>query len=183
LASRGGAMLAFVAALAGLVVGGGLTAVWLRMASASRVRVAETTRKQILSDVEREVETRRREAEVEVREEAVRLRAEIEREVQDRRVEIAKVEERVVRIEADVEAKLVELQRREQGAADRETHLKQLQDDLKATKHRALEELQRISGLTLSEARQQLLERSEDLVRHELARGVRQMEEEARTDA
>ena len=37
--------------------------------------------------------------------------------------------------------------------------------------------------MTLGEARQQLLERSEDLVRHELARGVRQMEEEARTDA
>jgi ribonucrease Y len=176
-------MLTLVAALAGLVVGGGLVAVWLRTASTSRVRVAEATRKQLLSDVEREVETRRREAEVEVREEAVRLRAEIEREVQDRRLEIAKVEERVVRLEADIEAKLVELQRREQGAADRETHLKQLQDDLKATKQRALDELQRISGLTLNEARQQLLERSEDLVRHELARGVRQMEEEARTDA
>jgi ribonuclease Y len=176
-------MLTLVAALAGLVVGGGLTAAWLRMSSSSGVRAAETARRQLINDVEREVETRRREAEVEVREEAVRLRAEIEREVQDRRVEIAKVEERVVRIEADVEAKLVELQRREQGANDRETHLKQLQEDLKSTKQRALEELQRISGLTLNEARQQLLERSEDLVRHELARGVRQMEEEARTDA
>ena len=176
-------MLTLVAALAGLVVGGGLTAAWLRMSSASRVRAAEAARRQLLSDVEREVETRRREAEVEVREEAVRLRAEIEREVQDHRVDIAKVEERVVRLEADVEAKLVELQRREQGAFDRETHLKQLQDDLKAAKQRALEELQRISGLTLAEARQQLLERSEDLVRHELARVVRQMEEEARTEA
>ena len=35
--------------------------------------------------------------------------------------------------------------------------------------------------MTVAEAKQHLLERSEDLVRHELARRVRQMEEEART--
>ena len=176
-------MLTVVALLVGLVVGGVGTVVWLRTTSGSRLRSAEESRRQILTDAEREAETRRREAEVEAREQAVRLRTEIEREVQDRRVEIAKVEERVVRVEADVDAKLVELQRREQGVADRETHLKQLQDELKAAKHDALEELQRISGLTLGEARQHLLERSEDLVRHELARNVRQLEEEARTDA
>ena len=50
-------------------------------------------------------------------------------------------------------------------------------------KDEALKELERISGLTLGEARQLLLERSEDLIRHELARSVRQLEEEARTDA
>ena len=47
-------------------------------------------------------------------------------------------------------------------------------------KDEILRELQRASGLTLNEAKQQVLERSEDLVRHELARNVRQMEEEAR---
>ena len=172
-----------VALLAGVVVGGAGVVVWLRTSSGSRLRNAEESRRQLLADAEREAETRRREAEVEAREQAVRLRTEIEREVQDRRLEIAKVEERVVRVEADVDAKLVELQRREQGAADRETHLRQLQDELKAAKSEALDELQRISGLTLGEARQQLLDRSEDLVRHELARNVRQLEEEARTDS
>jgi ribonuclease Y len=176
-------MLTVVALLVGILAGGAAAVVWLRTASGSRLRSAEETRRQLLADAERAVETRRREAEVEGREQAVKLRTEIEREVQDRRVEIAKVEERVVRLEADVEAKLVELQRREQGASDRETHLKQLQDELKAAKQQALEEVQRISGMTLGEARQHLLERSEDLVRHELARNVRQLEEEARTDA
>jgi ribonucrease Y len=170
-------MLTLVAVLVGLVVGGGIATAWLRTASGSRIRAAEDTRRHSLA------ETRRREAEVEAREESVRLRAEIEREVQDRRLEIAKVEERVVHLESDVEVKLEELQRREQGIADRETHLKQLQEDLKSTKQASLEELQRVSGMTMGEARQYLLERSEDLVRHELARSVRQLEEEARTDA
>jgi ribonuclease Y len=62
-------------------------------------------------------------------------------------------------------------------------HLKQLQEELKRARDEALAELQRVSGLTVGEARQLLLERSEDVVRHELARSVRQLEEEARTDA
>ena len=176
-------MLTVVAVLVGIVVGAIAAAVGLRTLSGMRLRAAEDTRRQLLADAERQVETRRREAEVEERERAVKLRTEIENEVQDRRVEIAKVEERVVRIEADVERQLVELERREQGAVDRETHLKQLQDDVKSAKQQALDELQRVSGMTHGEARQLLLERSEDLVRHELARNVRQMEEEARTDA
>jgi ribonucrease Y len=172
-----------VAVLVGIAVGGVASAFGLRMLSGSRLRSAEETRRRLLADAERQVETRRREAEVEERERAVKLRAEIETEVQDRRVEIAKVEERVVRTETDVERKLLELERREQGAADREIHLKQLQDEVKGAKQEALDELQRVSGMTHGEARQLLLERSEDLVRHELARNVRQLEEEARTDA
>ena len=125
----------------------------------------------------------RREAQVEAREQAVRLRSEIEEEVRDRRVEMAKVEERVAQVEADVSAKLVELTRREQGVADREVHARELQEELKTAKDGAVKELETISGLTSGEARQLLLERSEDLVRHELARSVRQLEEEARTDA
>ena len=46
-----------------------------------------------------------------------------------------------------------------------------------------LRELERLSNLTIEEAKKQVLERSEELVRHDLARMVRQLEEEARTDA
>ena len=58
-----------------------------------------------------------------------------------------------------------------------------LHGELKEAKQREVRELERLSGMTVAEAKQHLLERSEDLVRHELARQVRQMEEEARTEA
>ncbi len=176
-------MLTVIAVLVGLLVGGAVTALWLRSSSASSLRRAEEERRRLVADADREAETIRREAQVDAREQAVRLRAEVEREVQDRRVEIAKVEERIVQRELEIEAKLEEVTRREQGVGDREVHLKQLQEELKAARDDALAELQRVSGLTVGEARQLLLERSEDVVRHELARSVRQLEEEARTDA
>ena len=176
-------MLTVIAVLAGLIVGAALATVWLRTASSSRVRESEERGRRLLEEATRDAEALRREAQIEAREQAVRLRAEIETEVRDRRLQIAKVEERILEREAEVEQKLTELMRREQGMADRETHLKQLQEDLKATNAQAMEKLQQVSGMTLQEAKRQLFERSEDLIRHELARSIRQQEEEARTDA
>ena len=176
-------MLSAVAALIGILVGALVASALLFGWSRSRVRTAESERGRILADAEREAEAIRREAQVEAREQSVQLRSEIEAEIQDRRVQIAKVEERIVQQEAEVEARLTDLERKEQGLGDREVHVKALQDELRETHKEALGALERISGLTVHEARQQLLERSKDLIRHELARDVRQMEEEARADA
>jgi ribonuclease Y len=176
-------MLTVVALVVGLGVGAVVAAVWLRMASGSAVRRSEGDRRRLVADAEREAETIRREALVEAREGAVKLRADVESEVRDRRVEIAKVEERIAQREAELDEKLIEVTRREQGVGDREVHLKQLQEEQKASRDHALEELERISGMTQGEAKSAMLERSQDLVRHELARSVRQMEEEARGEA
>jgi ribonuclease Y len=176
-------MLTVVALLVGLAFGGLATAVWLRMSSTSAVRRSEEERRRLVADADREAETIRREAQVEARELAVRLRADVDGEVQDRRVEIAKVEERIAQRESEIDQKLVEVTRREQGVGDREVHLKQLQEEMKESRDATLKELERISGMTLGEAKATVLERSQDLVRHELARSVRQMEEEARGEA
>lgn len=176
-------VLAVVATVVGIVIGAVATAAWLRFSSSSATARAVAERERILVEADREAETLRREAQIEAREGVVKLRAEVEREVGDRRVELAKSEERLVRREAELDARADELARRDQGVGDREVHLKALQEELKAARDEAVKELQRVSGLTVAEARQVLLERSEDLVRHELARSVRQLEEEARNDA
>ncbi len=149
--------------LIGIAVGAVGLWVWLRTASTSRLRLAEDQRRSILADADREAETTRREAQIEAREQAVLLRAEIEGEIQDSRLQMAKIEERVHQREAELDAKREELARREQGVTDRETHTKQLQEELKAGNEEMLRELERVGGLTLGEARKQLLERSEDM--------------------
>ncbi|HET7515990.1 MAG TPA: ribonuclease Y, partial [Gaiella sp.] len=176
-------MLTVVALLVGLGVGAVLTGVWLRASSGSAVRRSEEERRRLVADAERQAETIRREALVEAREGAVKLRSDVESEVRDRRLEVAKVEERIAQREAELDQKLIEVTRREQGIGDREVHLKQLQEEEKASRDRAIAELERIAGMTQGEAKAAILERSQDLVRHELARSVRQMEEEARGEA
>jgi ribonuclease Y len=150
---------------------------------ATGVGKARRIHRQLLEDAEREADAVRRETQIEAREQAVKVRAEIEEEIKERRDQILKIEERVLAREEEIEAKLTELVRREQGLGDREVHLKQLQEDLKELKQRELADLERIAAMTLLEAKRYLLERGEELVRHDLARRVRQLEEEARTEA
>src|SRR5215203_2081500 len=165
-------MLTAIMALVGLAIGATVATGLLMLRSGSRVHVAE-----------REAETIRREAQIEARELAVKLRAEVESEVQERRTEAARVEEQVTAAEHELERKRTEVERREQGLNDREMHVKQLQEELKTAKDEALGQLERVGGLTVAEAKAHLLERSRDLIRHELARSVRQEEEEARTES
>jgi ribonucrease Y len=173
------AVLVVVALLGG--VGVGVAVVAFR--SGSRLGAARRMRQQLLAEARREAEALRRETQIEAREQSVRLRAELEEELKERRAEILRAEERLRAREEELAGKLTEITRREQGLADRETHTKELQEEYKATKENELKELERISGMTVGEAKAHVLERSEDLVRHELARKVRQLEEEARGEA
>jgi len=198
-------MVVVIGIVAGLAVGAGVAFLSLYAFAGSRLAAARRTRQLLVSEAKRESDGVRREAQrdaealrrdaqgeadalrrkpqIAAREETVRLRAEIEQELAARRAELLKIEERVLAKETDIEEKLTELGRREQGVFDREVHTKQLQEELKDARDSQLTELQRISGMTVNEAKAHLLARSEELVRHELARHVRQAEEEARAEA
>ena len=52
----------------------------------------------------------------------------------EQRGQVAKLEERVLARQDELEGKLTELLRREQGLADREVHIKELQVQLKEAK-------------------------------------------------
>src|SRR5262245_13075625 len=137
----------------------------------------------MLTEAKKEAEALRREAEIEAKEAAVKHRADVERELQGERADILRERERLHAREDETERRLTDLERREQGISDRETHVKQLQEEFKEAKDREVAELERISSLTVGEAKAEILSRSEELVRHDLARRVRQLEEEAQAEA
>ncbi|MGZ4309206.1 MAG: ribonuclease Y [Gaiellaceae bacterium] len=176
-------MVVVIGIVVGLAAGAGFAFLSLYAFAGSRLGAARRTRQLLIAEAKREADALRREAQIEAREESVRLRGQIEQEVAGRRAEMLTLEERVVTKEEDLANKLTELTRREQGVADREVHTKQLQEELKETRDSELTELERISGMTVNEAKTHLLERSEELIRHELARRVRQAEEVARAEA
>jgi ribonuclease Y len=157
-----------IGVLVGLAAGLLVAVLGLRLFMGRRLSAARDEQARLTGEAKRSAESVRREADLEAKEQVLKLRADVEHELRDRRAEIVKIEERVLAKEEDIDRKLTEFDRREQGFADRETQMK---------------ELERISGMTVDEAKRHLLERSEELVRHEMARMVRQMEEEARTEA
>ena len=177
-------MLVLIGTLIGLAVGLAVGVIaGSRIVLGRRRAAAEQEIERMAADARRDAEAIRREAQVEAREDSLKLRADAERELADRRAEAAKAEERIAAKEADLERKLTDVERKEQSFADREAHVRQLQEDLKTAKDAELRELERITGMSVSEAKQQLLTHSEELVRHEMARMVRQAEDEAQSEA
>ena len=84
-----------------------------------------------LTEAKREAEALRREAQIEAREDAVRFRAEVEQELGSGARRSSRSRSASLAKEEDIDRKLTELTRREQGIADREMHTKQLQEELK----------------------------------------------------
>jgi len=172
-----------VGILIGLAVGA--AAVWLALVSfrGNKLAAARRSRQLMLAEARNEADALRRGADLEAKEAAVTYRSEVERELQTQRADALRERERLHTREDELNRRAVEIERREQGVADRETHVKQLQEEFKDAKDREVAELERISSLTMGEAKSEILFRSEELVRHELARRVRQLEEEAQAEA
>jgi ribonuclease Y len=167
----------------GIVLGVVGAVVAIAVLEKSRLGTLRKRRVQLLADAEREADALLREAQIEARERDLSARAALDDEVRGRRADILRTEERIATVEQELDRKLTELARREQGVADRELASKQLHEELKRTKELESNELERVAGMTQAEARATLLERSEEVVRHELARRVRQLDEEARSES
>src|SRR5688572_1758248 len=109
--------------------------------------------------------------------------SDIEHELRERRAELARAEERILGKEQSIEVRLGELERRERSLEDRARNLEHQGEELKRARQRQLRELERIAGLSVSQAKQILLRELEDELRHESAVLIRHVEEEARRDA
>jgi ribonuclease Y len=106
-----------------------------------------------------------------------------EHELRERRIELARAEERILGKEQSLDVRLAELDRRDRSLEDRRRNLENQAEELKQARQRQLRELERIAGLSVSQAKQILLKELEDELRHESAVLIRHVEEEARRDA
>src|SRR2546423_1974234 len=110
-------------------------------------------------------------------------RDEVEVELLERRGEIVRIEERVISKEEAIDAKLAEYSRRDQRLDDRERELEHQRDLLEQRKREHLRELERVAGLSASQAKQVLLKEVEDQARHDAAKVLRQIDEETKLQA
>jgi ribonuclease Y len=100
-----------------------------------------------------------------------------------RRVEIARMEERALRETESLELQRGDLERRTRALEDRERNLMQQSEELKRAKRVQRRELERISGLSASQAKQLLLADVEQEARHQAGVRLREIESETKRDA
>jgi ribonuclease Y len=151
---------------------------------------ARQTAARILAEARTEVETMRKEAEIRTKEILVQARAEAEKESRERRREITQLERRIVGREEGLDKRAEQMERRESEIAKREQGLRHQEARATAREEEytrlvedTRQQLERVAGLTRDEAKRTLIEQMVDESRHEAAKRIRLVEEEARAEA
>ena len=107
----------------------------------------------------------------------------VQDELAARRAEIARMEERALRETESLELQRGDLERRTRALEDRERNLIQQSEELKRAKRVQRRELERISGLSASQAKQLLLADVEQEARHQAGVRLREIEAETKREA
>ena len=147
------------------------------------VGTAEDRARSIIDEALKAAETKKREALLEVKEESLRTKNELEKETKERRNELQKYERRVLSKEESVDKKSDALEKREAECTAKIAELQKREKKVEELEEKGVQELERISGLTSDQAKDELLKSVEDDVKVDVARLYKELENRAKEEA
>ncbi len=181
-----GIVCAVVGALLGLVI----TAMYFKKGLSKEQKQLEEDKvksqdnaSSLIASAQKEAENNKRDLLLQAKEEVSRVRSELEREAKEKKQELAKErnkleqkEENISRIEATCERKQEEIEKKQQNVAELEARARDFES-------RKRTELERVSGLSVAEAKSLVLDEAEREYSHDMAVMLKQMEEKTKQDA
>jgi len=161
-----------------------------RRQSEQQTQVAEETANRVIAEAKTEAEAIRKEAEFKAKEIVLQAKGEFEKESKDLRREFQQSEKRLAGKEEALDRKVeqaerrdAELKKREQSFKDREQALGSKEAELTRLIDDTRRQLEQTAGLTRDEARRELVQSMVDEAKHDAAKHIRLIEQEAREDA
>ena len=155
----------------------------LKKNAESKIGNAESKAREIIDDALKKAETTKKEALLEVKEESIKTKNELEKETKERRAELQRYEKRVLAKEEAVDKRSEVVEHREMNLAAKEEQIKEREAKADELNRQRVQELERISGLTSEQAKEYLLKTVEDDVKHDSARMIKELENQAKEEA
>ena len=147
------------------------------------IKSAEDEAVKIINDANKEVEAIKKSASLEAKDEAYRIRNEAEKEVRERRAEVQKTEKRLNQKEDALDRKMDAIERKEEAMQRTEAQVEKMKAQVSELYDKQLAELERLAGLSSEEAREYLLNKVEDEIKHETAILIKDLENNAKEQA
>lgn len=166
--------IAFVVGLVGLGIG---IVLQRNLTSAQIIARQAEIEKQLV-----EAEARAKDIVLRAKDDALKQREEAEKENQRKRSDLQREDERLRHRRESVDRRQEMIENREKKLEQIEKDLDQMRVKLEETQVKQLQELQRISGLTIEDAKAILLQQVEKDTRQDAARLIREIEQHARED-
>lgn len=149
----------------------------------SKIRSAEEEAKKIIEDATKDTEAVKKEAILEAKDEAHKIRMEAEQEAKERRGELQKTEKRLIQKEETLDRKAEALERKEENLQKSEHEIESIRNEVREVCNKQVAELERLANLTSEEARELLLNKVEEEIKHETAIMIKEVEANAKEQA
>jgi len=168
-----------VGALIGFVIG----YFYRKNVAEAKVEKAEDAVKRLYDEAQKKAEEIRKEKVLEAKEEVIKIKGDAEKENRERRAELQRTERRLFQREESLDKKLEGVESREQALNERTKKLDKVEEEINLLYKKQEEELERISGITLDEAKSMVLSRAEQEAKHDAAIMLREIEQQTREEA
>jgi ribonuclease Y len=166
-----------------LIIGLFLGFIYRKKTAEALLGAAEIQAENIKEEAHREASAKKKEILLEAKEESIKTRNEIEKEAKERRNEVTRLERRLIQKEETLDKKSNSFERKEEQLQKKlelnEAKGKEIEDVL--AKHSA--ELERISGLSVEQAKEYLLSTIEHEVKVEAAMMIKEIESKTKQEA
>ena len=176
-----------IAALVTLVIGavvgffGGIQ--YRKKIGEAEIGSAEQEAAKIKEEGAKAAETLKKEALLEAKEEIVRQNREFEKEVKDRRAEISRLEHRCASREEALDKKLEGLEVKEQQLDRKLKDNDKVRQELEDIKVDRLQQLEKIAGYTVEQAKDEIISEIEEEAKHDAAEKLLEIEKQLKEDA
>ncbi|RPH48116.1 MAG: ribonuclease Y [Lysobacterales bacterium] len=172
-----------VLALVGLAIGVGLGVggllVYQKNQGTNRIHLAEEEAARILSEAQNQA----KQTTVDAKDEALRTQHEAEENAKRRRAELDRESDRLQKRREDIDSRYERLELREQNLNKRQSKIDKRQNDITLMYEEQKAELERVAEMSRDDARQELLTMVEAETRQDMARKIREIEEETKLEA
>ena len=149
----------------------------------SKMKSAENEAKRIIELANKEAENRKKEEIFKAKEEIMNSRKELDQEIRERRGEVQQQEKRIIQKEENLENRMNQLENKERNLNVKVEENNKKRLELENLYSKEMEELQRIAGLTVEDAKKYLLSEVEKQLTVEKANLIKDYEQKTKEAA
>lgn len=168
--------------LIALAIGSGIGYLARKKTAEKAIISAEFRAKEIVLEAEKGAEAVKKEKLIEAKEEVHQLRNELDKEIRERRNEIQRHEKRILQKEESLDRKSDNLEKKDEQLSKKLKECSDREMEIEKLYETQVQELERISGLTIEEAKTQLLADIEKEVKHDAVVMIKDIEGKAKEE-
>ncbi len=148
----------------------------------TKLSSSEKACKQIIENANKEAESIKKEAQLQAKEEAYQIIRKSEIECQQKRNKLENINEQLIKKSNNLVQKLEMIEKRQKDITIKEQGVEKKSQEINQIYQKQRDELVRISGLNIEEAKKDLLSRLEKELDHEAGKLIKSVEEQAKED-